>query len=384
MVEADHPHCWSLHDLHRSVCRRRLQVTPSQVAERSRALGPLVPAGSTAEFRRCLSDDSLECSPERLVAGKAAIERDIEDSFVLPERQTKGGASQAHLFDIGTYTDTEGLRELPVEVEAREAGDFAQPLAVELAFDVLLDECQHTYEVLHIRSIAISVKRRQVALATVAQMVNGFVRWTLRTGDVDAARAFYDVLLEEGAPDVSELSTSLRARGARPHWLGYLATSKIDPSIEAFVARGAARLGNGELLRDPGGALLALTTPQVSSRRDVLWQQLLTSDPERAKRDYSEPFGMTMGARVEVPGHGVFEQFGWGAGDTNGSIGDITGKPQIHPQWLFFFRATELERAVAHVQTKRGTVIGPSTLPDGRRVAVCEDPQGAQFALMAG
>jgi uncharacterized protein len=93
---------------------------------------------------------------------------------------------------------------------------------------------------------------------------------------------------------------------------------------------------------------------------------------------------MTMGARVEVPGHGVFEQFGWGAGHTNGSIGDITGKPQTHPQWLFFFRATDLERAVAHVRIQRGTVIGPTSLPDGRRVAVCEDPQGAQFALMTG
>src|SRR5688500_346970 len=69
--------------------------------------------------------------------------------------------------------------------------------------------------------IAISVKRRQVASASVEQMVNGFVRWTLRTSGVDAARSFYDALLEEGAPDVSELPASLRARGAKPHWLGY-------------------------------------------------------------------------------------------------------------------------------------------------------------------
>jgi predicted enzyme related to lactoylglutathione lyase len=183
---------------------------------------------------------------------------------------------------------------------------------------------------------------------------------------------------------VSELPTSLRARGATPHWLGSLATPKIDATIEAFVARGATRLGNGELLRDPGGAILALTTPQESSRHDIIWQQLLTSNPERAKRDYSELFGMTMGARVEVPEHGVFEQFGWGAGNPSGSIGDITGKPQTHPQWLFFFRAAELERAISHVRTKRGTVLGPTALPDGRRVAVCEDPQGAQFALMTG
>jgi len=215
-------------------------------------------------------------------------------------------------------------------------------------------------------------------------MVNGFVRWTLRTADADAARAFYDALLEEGAPDVSELPASLRARGAKPHWLGYLVTREIDPSIEAFVARGAARLGNGGLLRDPGGAVLALTSSPERSRRDVVWQQLLTSAPERAKKDYGELFGMTMGARVEIPQHGAFDEFAWGVGQPSGSIGDITGKPHIHPQWLFFFRATELEQATSHVRTNGGTVIGPTTLPDGRRVAVCEDPQGAQFALMTG
>jgi predicted enzyme related to lactoylglutathione lyase len=214
-------------------------------------------------------------------------------------------------------------------------------------------------------------------------MVNGFVRWTLRTSDVDAARSFYEALLEEGAPDVSELPANLRARGAKPHWLGYLATAELDPTIAAFVARGATRLGNGELLRDPGGAILALTSARDRSRRDVVWQQLLTSDPERAKRDYGELFGMTRGARVEVPPHGAFDQFAWGADEPSGAIGDITGKPHIHPQWLFFFRATDLERAMSHVRTQRGLVIDPSTLPDGRHVAVCEDPQGAQFALIS-
>lgn len=214
-------------------------------------------------------------------------------------------------------------------------------------------------------------------------MMSGFVRWTLRTSDIDAARAFYDRLLEDGAPDVIELPASLRARGARPHWLGYLATPDVARTIEAFVARGATRLGNGELLRDPGGAILALSPPRERSRRDVIWQQLLTSQPARAKRDYGELFGMTIGARVEVPSHGSFEQFGWGVKEPSGSIGDIAEKPQIHPQWLFFFRAADLDRAMSHVGAKKGSIIGPTTLPDGRRVAVCEDPQGAQFALMS-
>lgn len=250
-------------------------------------------------------------------------------------------------------------------------------------------------------------------------MANGFVRWTLRTIDVDAARSFYDALLEDGAPDVSELPAPLRARGAKPHWLGHLAVpaapgvtpgvttgvtteaatrvtteaatrATLDAALAAFVARGATRLGNGELLRDPSGALLALTSPCEPTRRDVAWQQLLTPNPARAKRDYGDLFGMTMGARVEVPGHGPFDQFSWGV-DANdprgpsgprGSIGDLTGKPHIHPQWLFFFRVPDLEPALSHLRTHGGSALPATLLPDGRRVAICEDPQGAQLALM--
>jgi len=91
-----------------------------------------------------------------------------------------------------------------------------------------------------------------------------------------------------------------------------------------------------------------------------------------------------MGERIEVPGHGAFDQFGWGADEPSGSITDIAGKPHIHPQWLFFFHAADLERAMFRARKANGAVIGPITLPDGRCLAICEDPQGAQFGLMSG
>ena len=216
-------------------------------------------------------------------------------------------------------------------------------------------------------------------------MTNGFVRWTLRTTDLEAARAFYAGLLEEGAPEIVELPEMARARGAKPHWLGHLAAAVLAKAVEDFVARGAVRLGGGELLREPNGAILAVTTPQQPARRDVVWQQLLVGDPARAARDYGELFGMKPGARMELAEHGSFDQFGWGSGDEPaGSIGDLTGKPHIHPQWLFFFRAADLDAAMRYVREKGGSVLGPTDLPDGRRVAVCDDPQGAAFGLMSG
>lgn len=210
----------------------------------------------------------------------------------------------------------------------------------------------------------------------------GFVRWELRTIDIEAARSFYGDLLEEGAPDVSELPALARARGARPNWLGHLGVDDPRAVQAAFVARGAVALGNGSFIRDPSGAMLALTSLRDVTRDDVVWSQLLTRDVPRATRDYAELAAMKLGPRVEVEAHGAFDQFAWGNGPWVGSVGDITAQPAIHPQWLFFFRVPDLDRAMTQVRDRGGVAMGSTALPDGRRVAVCDDDQGAAFGLL--
>ena len=60
---------------------------------------------------------------------------------------------------------------------------------------------------------------------------------------------------------------------------------------------------------------------------------------------------------------------------------DIAGRPGVHPHWLFHFRVPALEPAMDAVRAGGGVVLPPVTLPGGARVAVCDDPQGAAFAL---
>lgn len=278
--------------------------------------------------------------------------------------------------------ESELLREAPVKVEHRQTGDVAQGLAVEFALDVPFDVGEHTAKIVHASDVAISVRPSHPEAPTVAPMSYGFVRWEMRTIDVDLARSFYEDLLEEGVSDVTELPEAARLNGAKPHWLGHLSVHDTATSLEALVARGAKRLGAGLSFRDSSGAVLALTSLQLPSRRDVVWQQLLTSDPVRAKKDYVELFGMSVRTRVEVPTHGAFDQFAWANGPPTGSVGDINGKPHIHPQWLFFFRVAELDLATSRVEKRGGLVVGRTMLPDGRLVAVCDDSQGAAFGLM--
>jgi predicted enzyme related to lactoylglutathione lyase len=225
-----------------------------------------------------------------------------------------------------------------------------------------------------------------------------FVRFELRTTDVAAARAFYAAVLGGGgrdvAVDVVPMPEAAAARGAPPHWMGHLGVDDVERTAEAFVALGATRLGPTRptdggglvaIVRDPGGAVVALATPPPApapARADVLWHQLNTPDLARTAAGYCALLGWQLTERLDLGAHGVYQQFAWQAGGASaGWMVDIAGRPGRHPHWLFHFRVDALDRAVAAVRAAGGLVLGPFVLPDGDRLAVCDDAQGAAFAL---
>ncbi len=213
-----------------------------------------------------------------------------------------------------------------------------------------------------------------------------FCRFTLRTTDVAAARAFYDAVLGAHAEDLAALPAAAIARGARPHWLGQIAVDDVDAMAARFIAHGATRLGPpGEVatLRDPGGAMVGLTARGRAMGSRVIWHQRHTATPARDATIHGALFGWRVGAAIALGEHGVHLPFAWGdEGVVVGTIADITDRPHVHPQWLFYFGVPDLDVALAAVRAGGGSVFGPWTIPDGARVAVCDDPQGAAFGLM--
>lgn len=220
-------------------------------------------------------------------------------------------------------------------------------------------------------------------------MSSRFCRYELRTTEVNAATDFYAALLGRRDLIARELPVSARSRGAPAHWLGYLSTAELGGSIVAlqrWSEHGAmpigARVGNGAVVRDPGGAMLALTDSTDLVDAGVALHVLETPNAERAAQLYVELFGWVLTERFEL-GATSFQQFAWRAGEPNaGAIGDLAGRPEVHPQWQFFFAVKSLDSALACVREHGGKVIGPTDLPDGSRIAACEDPQGAAFGLI--
>jgi uncharacterized protein len=221
-----------------------------------------------------------------------------------------------------------------------------------------------------------------------------FFHQVLRTTDVEGARAFYAAVLGDEGAEVVALHEQALARGARPHWLAMLEVEDVGAALAAFTARGAVQLGpqwvnprglEAAVVRDPGGAIVGVGKAPAgwaTPGPKVVWQVLNTLDVERARANYRELFGWRFLEEVQLPGIGGFQEFAWDVGEPAvGAVTDIAGRPNVHPHWLLHFGVARLEPALAAADALGGTRVALVSLPDGGRVAVCDDPQGAAFAL---
>lgn len=218
--------------------------------------------------------------------------------------------------------------------------------------------------------------------------MSSFFHLTLRTRDVDAALSFCRRVLGDRARDVVKLHEQAVARGARPHWLGYLGVDDVKRTAAAFIERGATSFGQwinpegleAAVLRDPGGAFVAVAkSAREYPSPESAWCLLHTSNAERAITDYRDLFDWRFGEAFDLGAHGRFHPFAWDAADV-GAMTEL--RPGVHAQWLFHFAVRDVDLAADEVRASGGVVGDVVTTPDGKRVAICDDPQGATFALM--
>ena len=226
-------------------------------------------------------------------------------------------------------------------------------------------------------------------------MTARFSRYELRTVDLAAGRAFYEELLGAepwgDALDVVPLPEPARARGAPAHWLGHVAVDDVEATARLFIAAGAEplgptrRAGDGSTraaLRDPFGAVMALTSAAARAESPVARHLLCTRDQEAAFARYASIFGWAAKDHHDLGDRGRVQDFAWAeGGETVGSITDLARQPQIHTQWLFYFTVADLDAAIATVRAGGGLVLPSHRFPDGGEGAACDDPQGAAFGL---
>jgi uncharacterized protein len=234
----------------------------------------------------------------------------------------------------------------------------------------------------------------------------------LGTTDADAAKAFYTGVFgwepvdapagEAGTyttfklegSDVAamyEMGEEERA-SLTPHWSSYVSVEDVDSLAPRVLELGGEVLahpfdvmqsGRMTALRDPTGATVHLWQPReqagagrVNDAGCMVWNELATPDPARARDFFSELLGWTL--EPEESGYGVIMN----RGALNGGIRPPQNGEPTH--WLVYFTVASLDDAITKIRDGGGTVIaGPLETPVGR-VAAVRDPQGAAFALFEG
>ncbi|MGD3106981.1 VOC family protein [Streptomyces sp. YGL11-2] len=232
----------------------------------------------------------------------------------------------------------------------------------------------------------------------------------LGTSDVDAAKVYYrqvfgwraetDPRPEAGgyttfsAGDAPVAAvTPLYAPGQPTAWTVSFATRDAD-ALAAAVTEAGGRvlmgpmdvfdLGRFAVLADPAGAVFSLWQAREFAGAGLLnapgslgWVELATGDAEAAKSFYPRVFGWTVSA------HGSYPQWGVGGADFGGmSTLEARDREDVRPHWLPYFAVASVDATAARAAESGGMLLlAPSDVPDGPRIAMVRDPQGAVFGI---
>jgi len=238
--------------------------------------------------------------------------------------------------------------------------------------------------------------------------IGRFTWHDLSSTDVEASKRFYSELLgwevenwkpgEMDYPMISANGTSHggfgEAQGGAPsHWVGHVAVENINAAVERAKAAGGSVLtgpmeipevGQFAIISDPQGAVVsayqsASGDPQLPEGV-FLWDELLTSDVEAAKRFYGDLFGWTA-TDHEMGGSVTYTIFQTGETSVAGCL-----KPReegIPPHWYPYLHTDDVDATTAKAKELGAQVyLEPSSMETVGRFAVLGDPTGATFGLM--
>jgi predicted enzyme related to lactoylglutathione lyase len=116
----------------------------------------------------------------------------------------------------------------------------------------------------------------------------------------------------------------------------------------------------------------------------TVWHELMSLDPERAKKFYEEVIGLTAAPLEEAPvPYMLWLQDVKPVGGLVPAQGKRKGWPSgRNPHWVSSFATADVEEAVKEAQKRGGEVLVPPTdIPQFGRAAVLKDPEGAVFGI---
>lgn len=116
-----------------------------------------------------------------------------------------------------------------------------------------------------------------------------------------------------------------------------------------------------------------------------IWYELMTPDPDGAKRFYDDVVGWTIGAQSDAP---MDYRMITAPGGMTGGVMRLSPEMQAagaRPLWTVYFGVDDTDAATARAKELGAHVFVPPTdIPDVGRFALLGDPQHAPFYIMKG
>jgi predicted enzyme related to lactoylglutathione lyase len=118
---------------------------------------------------------------------------------------------------------------------------------------------------------------------------------------------------------------------------------------------------------------------------DFIWYELLTKNPEGAKRFYAEVVGWNIGE--SLPGEVEYREISAGDGFVGGvlTLSEEMVEQGARPVWLGYVAVENVDATLEKIERLDGKVLmAAKDIPNVGRFALVADPQGIPFYIMRG
>jgi uncharacterized protein len=237
--------------------------------------------------------------------------------------------------------------------------------------------------------------------------VGKFVWHEHASSDPARAQAFYKDLLgweyevfKPGEVDYTVITVGGQGHGGFPpvpegtpaHWVGNVRVDSADGAAAQAKAGGGTvvvepmdigDIGRYAAFIDPEGAVLAVFQPEgdgPTGEGVFVWDELMATDVEAAKRFYGDVVGWTTG---DMDMGGGFTYTLWKNADGADVGGAMPlGEISAPPHWLTYIGVGDVDATAARAKELEATVIRePWDVEGVGRLAIVQDPTGAAFGL---
>ena len=246
-------------------------------------------------------------------------------------------------------------------------------------------------------------------MSTVDTKVGRFVWHDQMSADPEAARRFYADLLgwefeifDAGGFNYPMIKVDGKTHGgfgptqgdAPPHWLGHISVDDVDAAADRVVAAGGSivapamdipDVGRMVVIADPQGAVVSLFASASGdwepSDGVFVWDELLTTDVEAAKRFYGEVVGWET-RDMDMGSSGVYTLFSLGGTDRAGCMPRPPGAENVPPNWMTYIGTGDVDATAAKAKDLGSNfLMEPFDVMTVGRLAIISDPTGGVVGL---